>query len=249
MLKRILLVIQSSPQMQSAADLACKLASDSKSQLLLFPLSDKSAAKSEQGVGERVLSSILRQVETEGIAFELLSTDPLPFSRGMEWARSSDLVVLPHDSAERSGRFAKRLVRLLTSGGTPVMLPGGESRESKTVAVAWDGSGAAARALKLHLQLFHRPHYRYLLITVGDDPERAQSILDLGGALIEAHGPSAEMLALSGKAADRIKEIAATVDFDHLILAPHLGRSDEGKNLGSTSRKIMKMRSTRLFIA
>ncbi|HOC90039.1 MAG TPA: universal stress protein [bacterium] len=248
MLKRILLLVDASPQMEIAADHAFSIAARYGSQLLLFPLAEKTA-DAGAATGELLLGPTLQRAEAAGLSYQVLSTTALPFSASLEWSRSSDLAVLPYLAPKSAARMEKRVVKMLTDGGCPLFLPATAPPESKVIAVAWDGSSAASRALKLHLQLFSRSRLRYLLIHTGDDPNQALSILEQGCALVEARGAAAETLALSGAPVTRILEITATIRISHLIVAPHNRRLFSKQKLGQTSGKFLRSRVNSLFIA
>ncbi|HOH07939.1 MAG TPA: universal stress protein [bacterium] len=249
MLKRILLIIDASPQMEIAADYALAIAARHGSQLLLFPLADKSSAPAGAASGELLLGPTVQRAEAAGLSYQVLSTSALPFSRSLEWSRCSDIAVLPYLAPKSAARMEKRVVRLLTDGGCPVLLPSAAPLESKVAAVAWDGSSAMARALKLHLQLFRRSRLRYLLVHMGDHPDKALSILEQGCALVEAQGAAAETLALSGAPVPRILELSASIRLNHLIVAPHSRRLFSKQRLGPTSGKLLRSRVNSLFLA
>lgn len=249
MLKRLLLLLDNSTHMEAAAACARKLARDHSSELLLYPLVDKKTGTHPPRAGEEWLGPLIRDAGQEGIDPQVVTATPAPFRESLAWARSCDLTILPAAGADTAARCEKRLVQLLTRGGSAVMLPADDSPGIRSVAVAWDGSGASARALKLHLQLFHRPRFHYQLLHIGSDPERAQWLLDLGSALIQAHGATVETLALSGDPAERLLELAATLKPDHLILAPHRHRLMEQKRLGRTSRSLLQAGTLSLFMA
>ncbi|HOT98433.1 MAG TPA: universal stress protein [bacterium] len=249
MIKRILLILDGSPQMPAAVGYTLNLARDLGSEILLYPLATKRASGSAAMVGEEWIGPVIRNAEKEGIELQVLSAAAASFKESLEWATSCDLTVLPPAIPDDVIRSERRLVLLLTAGGSAVMLPCTNQRSSRTVAIAWDGSVACARALKLHLQLFHRPHLHYLLLHIGGEPEAAEALLDRGGALIRAHGASVETLARSGKPAERLLEITASLKPDHLLLAPHWRRLLDKKRLGRTSRKMLQAGTVSLFMA
>jgi nucleotide-binding universal stress UspA family protein len=248
MLKRIVLLVDDSPQMDVAAECAVNLAKEHGSLLLLCPLSSKSRAAGDEIEIERHFTQIVQQAQSAGLAYEAVSTAGISFSQSMTAALSADLAVLPYNAPKSAGRTAKRLVRLLTEAGCPVFLPCSIAAQAKTVAVAWDGSGALARALKMHLQLFRRAKLHYLLIHINDDPEDAEWSLEQGTALLQTHGVSADTLALAGDPASRIAGICATVNPHHLVIAPHSERLYGKQRLGYTSRKLLRQRVASLFV-
>ena len=245
MLKRILLLVDSSPQMRVAGDYAVDLAREQDAQLLLCPLAEKSVAVAAL---EQNLSQISRQSQESELAYELISTSPLPFSESLAWARSADLAVIAYNAPIGAERTEKRIVRLLTEGACPVYLPIAPDPAAKTVVVAWDGAGSAARALKLHIQLFRRARMRYLLVHLNENPEEAQWCLEQGQELLQAHGAHVDTLALSGDAARRIMAICLAVNPRHLVLGPHGEKLLSKRRLGETSKKLLRSRMTSLFV-
>ncbi|HNW60699.1 MAG TPA: universal stress protein [bacterium] len=249
MLKRILLFVDGSPEMLATAAAALNLARIHGGQLLLYPVAARKAEHGADLTEEQRFAPILQMAENAGVGVQVLATTAAPFRTGLPWALTADLAVVPYPDSEHSARCEKRLGGLLTRGGCPVLLPCTESGTSRTVAIAWDGSGTCARALKLHLQLFHRPHYHYLLLHIGAAPDSAQYILDQGCALVEAHGATVETLALSGDPAERLLEICAAVHPGHLLLAPGLRRLVLKQRFGRTSKSVLRARSISLFFA
>ena len=246
MVKRILLLVDDTTQSEIAAEYALSLAQKYTSQLLLFPLANKTPGIA---VANSQLSPVLRQAESAGIPYQILSTHALTFSKSIEWAKSSDLAVCPYHAPAGARRTGRRLIKLLSASGCAVCLPSTGSCTGKSAAIIWDGSGACAKVLKLHLQLFPRSYRHYLLIYAGDDPEKAESILGQGCALVEAHGAYAETLASSGYLSARIAMVLTNIQADHLIIAPDGKRVYCKEQLGESIRKILQQRTSSLFVA
>lgn len=113
-------------------------------------------------------------------------------------ARTHDLVTLPLGGGPAERDVAETV---LFESGRPIVLLPAASRDAlrfETVAVAWDGSRAAARSLFDAMPLLHRAR-RILVMSVTDDKPIAADRRDALRAHFGRHGLSADHVSVPGK--------------------------------------------------
>lgn len=248
MLKRLLLLLDGSPEAAIASQYALALAAASHARLLMAPLAEKKTAATATEPHAGVLTAAVRSASEAGLDFEVASTGALTTRAAAALAATADLAVVPYRTEGAARRTEKRSVRLLCHAGCAVLLPVAAMAAEGPVAVAWDGSAAAARALRLHLLLFAKKRRNYLLLHFNQDPLEAETVLAQGAAIVAAHGSKVETVALSGTPDGRLTQLCTAAAATELIVAPHSRQLFSKERLGRISRNALQQAPASLFL-
>lgn len=252
MVKRLLLLLDGSPAAAVASQNALALAAAGKARLLIAPLADKTRSDAEPQADAGALAEVVRAASAAELDFEVASTGALSLTAAALLAATADLAIVPYRTGASVRRTEKRVVRLLCNAGCAVLLPAeieeAEPAATAPVAVAWDGSAAAARALRMHLLLLASKRQNYLLLHFNRDPLEAEAVLARGAAIVSAFGSKVETVALSGAPDSRLAQLCAAASAATLILAPHSRPLYTQERLGRFSRRTLQQAPASLFL-
>lgn len=156
-------------------------------------------------------------------------------------ARAFDLVVIGRGAKPDSalGSVASTLVRELAC---PVMVVAGESSTLRTIAVAYDGSHGASRALALAADIaVHEKDPEIAVVLIGVDPgdDSVREAFVEAEKYLDAYHLAHRSHILEGPAADCIVDVARREKADVLVMGAY-GRSRAHELLvGSTTEKVI----------
>ena len=180
-------------------------------------------------------------VETEGDAVEILEeklqlVDLAIF--GIRHAFDYGAVLHPHDFLARVARAARR----------PILAMAEPTHVVNRVLVAYDGSRAAADALRSFaiLQAFDPELVK--VVSVGETGVEAAQHVETARAYLEAHDYKTEGVVVEGKPSEQILAEAKSIDADLIVLGA-VGRSGLAKFLmGDTASSILADSTVSLFL-
>ena len=174
--------------------------------------------------------------------------------RFVRLARVNDLGVL--DAAEEQDYAQKNVIEdALFDGGRPLLVVPrtGGNAAPKRVAVAWDGSSRAARAVSGALPFLRKASKVFILTVTGEkDLSRMALGADLATYLIhhDIPDPRCEVLsAIDGDAAARIRKFVADEAIDLLVMGAFVHSRFRQDLLGGVTRSLLDDLPTTLFMA
>lgn len=156
-----------------------------------------SAEKLSRERGAELASSVRHQAERIAlpIVLETVHADRQCGEMLAERARTFDLTILPGLPQSPAHELVRQEI-LFRSGGPLLVLPSGDGpAHLACVAIGWDGSGAAARAVRDALPVLSRAERVVVLTADGDKAIPAASIANLM-TMLAAHDIVAEHLAV-----------------------------------------------------
>ncbi len=166
-----------------------------------------------------------------------------------QYARYADLCILsvdtPAESTSAGHRFSEEM--LFTAGRPVLLVPaaGQFSQLGAHVAVAWNSSRAAARALNDALPLLERSERTTVIAINPDDFVTSHNALPLPSLLehLGRHGVSAQLLRVDGvpaaAVADRLQEQAIAAGADLMVAGAHGHTWLQEILLGSVTRDLL----------
>lgn len=174
--------------------------------------------------------------------------------RFVRLARVNDLAVL--DASEGQDFAQKNAIEdALFEGGRPLLVvpkTGGNAPPDR-IAVAWDGSSRAARAVSSALPLMKKAAKVFILTVTGEkDLSRMAPGADLATYLIQhgIHEPRSETLAaIRGDAAARMRMFVADEQIDMLVMGAFVHSRFRQDLLGGVTRSLLDDVPTVLFMA
>jgi len=174
--------------------------------------------------------------------------------RFVRLARVNDLAVL--DAAEEQDHAQKNAIEdALFDGGRPLLVVprSGGNALPKRIAVAWDGSSRAARAVSSALPFLKKAAKVFILTVTGEkDLSRMAPGADLATYLIQhdIYDPRAETLsAIDGDASARLRKFVADESIDMLVMGAFVHSRFRQDLLGGVTRSLLDDVPTSLFMA
>jgi len=190
---------------------------------------------------EVVLERVRREAEKAGVKVEPVIRTGVPYQVIDEEARTADLVVIGR-AGEASGHEATGLgsttERVVRTSPTPVVVAALEPNRPQRVLLAYDGSDPATRALHIAAELAADLDLPATVLTVHDDPLKAEELAAEAASYLEDHGVTTEVETAGGEPDERILEAQSPND----LLA--MGAFGKGliRNLllGSTAEVVLR---------
>ncbi|MCH2162514.1 MAG: universal stress protein, partial [Phycisphaerales bacterium] len=157
---------------------------------------------------------------------------------GIRHAFDYGAVLHPHDFLARVARAARR----------PILAMAESTHIVNRVLVAYDGSRAAADALRSFAILHAFDPELVRVVSVGETGVEAAQHVDTARAYLEAHDYKTEGVVVEGNPAEQILAEAKSTDADLIVLGA-VGRSGIAKFLvGDTASNILAESSVSLFL-
>jgi nucleotide-binding universal stress UspA family protein len=169
MITQILVCLDTSPSTEAAVGVALQIARDLRARVVALPIADEGA------VGVRV--GFESRCHVAGVNTETLEVGDRPVARILKEMAARDLVVMGRD-ATKSTRHA-----VLRRANRPVLIvpEAATDRPASAIAVvAYDGSGAATRALTSFAESGLAQRMDVRVVTAGDDGAAAYEVADRG---------------------------------------------------------------------
>jgi nucleotide-binding universal stress UspA family protein len=157
-------------------------------------------------------------------------------------ARTSDFTLLLTDNKDSAGRRLAEAV-VFGSGGPAVLFPALDAPSHiQQVAIAWDGSRSAARALRDSVPILKRAG-KAIILTAGHDKPIDRASLAGAQQFLLGHGVSAspeELPAASGEIGDVLQQAALTRDCGLLVMGAYGHSRFREFILGGATRAILE---------
>jgi nucleotide-binding universal stress UspA family protein len=121
-------------------------------------------------------------------------------------------------------------------------------REIKKVLVAYDNSIPASKAVHMFLLLGIWNACDITLLTVNDDTEAAQGLLDNLGEFFESYGITPNLATRSGHPDTAVKSYIAENDIDMLVMGAYGRKSVREFFVGSVTQHLIQEATIPLFL-
>lgn len=188
---------------------------------------------------------------TATVTAEILEETDQAESRLLTHARHSDLLVLARPAHEDLMPYYLIETLLLGSGRPILIAPDSRpAQRSGTIAVAWQETPAAARALTAALPLM-KCAQRVVLINVGEPHSATHRDLDLVAAQLSWHGIFAEVRHLTGapkSASQVLLQSALDLNPEVLVVGGYSHRPLQEMIFGGVTRELLAQAETPIFM-
>ena len=203
---------------------------------------------------QRLITEFQTAVDGAGIQHTELVQEGVPFRRIVEDMKYHDLLVVgndPHFFYSHPKEATETLARVVRKTVGPTLIVDDAYRVVKRALICYDGSPAAARALRSFAQ--SKPFggdVRVRLITVYDrDNAEAELTVKLAGEFLTAHGLTNEVLAVAGRDVEEtIKEQIGLFDADIVVAGAHSKSRIRSVAFGSTTEFLVTHCPVNLYL-
>lgn len=270
---KILLGLDGSAYAQAATEYACQLARSYNATITGVAIIDEPGIQSSSGpvpIGatrydiqleeqrlketeekaRAILDDFSRICEDQNINAILHADTGSPVSELIEESKFHDFIVIgkqtsfEYNASETYGT----LQRVLRNGLIPVLAVPDSVREIKKVLVAYDNSIPASKAVHMFLLLGIWNACDITLLTVNDDAEAAQGLLDNLEEFFESYGIKPNLTTQSGHPDTSVKSYIAENDIDMLVMGAYGRKSVREFFVGSVTQHLIQETTIPLFL-
>ena len=173
-----------------------------------------------------------------------------PVSELIEESKFHDFIVIGKQTAFEfnANETYETLQRVLRNGLIPVLAVPDSVRDIQKVLVAYDNSIPASKAVHMFLLLGIWNACDITLLTVNDDAETAQTLLDTLGEFFESYGIKPDIATRSGHPDTTIKSYIAENDIDMLVMGAYGRKSVREFFVGSVTQHLIQETTIPLFL-
>lgn len=189
-----------------------------------------------------------------GIRHGELIREGVPFERIVEDMKVHDILVVgkdPHFFYAHPEKDTHTVARVVKRTVAPTLVVDNEYRDVKRVVVAYDGSDAAARAVRrfVHLKPFGPDVDVQVLTVYNKNEDEAELLLKLISDYIADHGFSCKTTALKGTdPGEEILKYLSDTEADLLIAGAHSISAIKRITFGSTTARLLSSCSIPSFL-
>ena len=208
-----------------------------------------------RSVARQLTKAFKEVMEEAGVAFDVQVEEGVPFERIVEDMKYHDLLVVgrvPHFFYSHPEEKTKTLVRVVKKSIGPTLVVPETYRPVRHVLVAYDASGASARAMRrfVHLQPFGTD-LTLEILNVHTKGERAgsQLALQMAKSYMDAHGYATHTSSIQGTdPAKQIAEFAQQFEADVVVAGAHSISKLAKLAFGSTTASLLEKSPVPLFV-
>jgi len=208
-----------------------------------------------RSVARQLTKAFKEVMEEAGVAFDIQVEEGVPFERIVEDMKYHDLLVVgrvPHFFYSHPEEKTKTLVRVVKKSIGPTLVVPETYRPVRRVLVAYDASGASARAMRrfVHLQPFGTD-LTLEILNVHTKGERAgsQLALQMAKSYMDAHGYATHTSSIQGTdPAKQIAEFAQQFEADVVVAGAHSISKLAKLAFGSTTASLLEKSPVPLFV-
>ena len=270
---KILLGLDGSAHAQAAIEYACQLASSYNATITGVAIIDQPGIQSSSGpvpIGAArydiqleeqqlketqekagaILDGFSRICDARNINAILHADTGSPVSELIEESKFHDFIVIGKQTSFEydANETYETLQRVLRNGLIPVLAVPDSVREIKKVLVAYDNSIPASKAVHMFLLLGIWNACDITLLTVNDDAEAAQGLLNNLGEFFESYGIQPNLATQSGHPDTAVKSYIAENDIDMLVMGAYGRKSVREFFVGSVTQHLIQETTIPLFL-
>jgi len=193
-------------------------------------------------------------VSDSGVRFSELVQEGVPFERIVEDMKVHDLLLVgrePHFFYSHPKEATETLARIVRLTVGPTLIVHECCSEVKKVIIAYDGSAAAARAMRsfVHTNPFGREIEIRLLGVYRDEPHESEFFLSQADDYLKAHGFEAQAMALkSNEVNEVIMEQVESFEAELVVAGAHSKSTLRAMAFGSTTKFLVGNCPVPLFL-
>ena len=197
-----------------------------------------------------ILDAFSRICDDRNINAILHADTGSPVSELIEESKFHDFIVIGKQTSfeYNANETYGTLQRVLRNGLIPVLAVPDSVREIKKVLVAYDNSIPASKAVHMFLLLGIWKACDITLLTVNDDAEAAQGLLDNLGEFFESYGIKPNIVTQSGHPDTAVKSYIAENDIDMLVMGAYGRKSVREFFVGSVTQHLIQETTIPLFL-
>ena len=206
--------------------------------------------KETQEKAKAILDDFARICEERGVNAVLHADTGRPFSEIIEEAKFHDFIVMgkrtffEYTTHETYGT----LEQVLKNGLAPVLAVPDSVRNIEKVLVAYDNSIPAAKAVHMFLLLGIWNACDITLLTVNDDAEAGQNLLENLQDFFGSYGITPNLVVKDGHPDDAVKAYIAANDIDMLVMGAYGRKSVREFFVGSVTQHLIQETTIPLFL-
>lgn len=270
---KILLGLDGSPYAQAAIEYACQLALAHNAAITGVAIIDLPGIQSSSGPvplggthydvqledqqlkeaeekAKGILDDFARICEERQINVVLHADTGRPFSEIIEESKFHDFIVMgkrtffEYTANETYGT----LERVLKNGLAPVFAVPNSVRKIEKVLVAYDNSAPASKAVHMFLLLGIWNACDITLLTVNNDAEAGQALLENLAGFFESYGIKPNLVTQSGHPDTVVKSYIAENDIDMLVMGSYGRKTVREFFVGSVTQHLIQETTIPLFL-
>ncbi|GIV58782.1 MAG: universal stress protein A [Rhodothermaceae bacterium] len=207
-----------------------------------------------RAIAEKLIGEFARQIERTGLSHVEIVEEGVPFERIVEDMKYHDLLIVgkdPHFFYGHPDQETNTLSHLVKETIGPTLVVGGSYRPVRRVLIGYDGSKAAARAMRRFVIL--KPFGTDVEVKVvaihKDRQGETELLLQLAQAYLKAHGFTARVQSLTGDdAAAVLVQHVQDYEADLVVAGAHSVSKIKEIAFGSTTAKLLKESPVPLFL-
>lgn len=215
--------------------------------------SDQALLRQTHARNEALRHGFLARCKTESVSGTALMLEGEPIETLREAAAAHDVIVIGRDCAfhgEGDNGVARTVAHLLKNGPRPLIVTSGTARAPAHVAIAYDGSVPAARALQLFVLLGIAPDAAITVLSANEKSEAAARHAGQACAYLALHGLTPKPLTLVSDAdpAELVAVQAHACGAEMVVMGAYGHRGWREALLGSFTKRFLARCPTALFI-
>ena len=210
---------------------------------------DKMLEETEKKAGA-ILDDFSRICDDRNINAILHADTGSPVSELIEESKFHDFIVIGKQTSFEfnTNETYGTLQRVLRNGLIPVLAVPDSVRDIQKVLVAYDNSIQAAKAVHMFLLLGIWNACDITLLSVNDDAEAAQTLLDTLAEFFGSYGMEPDIATRSGHPDTVIKSYIAENDIDMLVMGAYGRKSVREFFVGSVTQHLIQETTIPLFL-
>ena len=197
-----------------------------------------------------ILDDFARICEARQVNAVLHADTGRPFSEIIEESKFHDFIVVGKRTFFQytADETYETLEQILKNGLTPVLAVPDSVREIKNVLVAYDNSAPVSKAVHMFLLLGIWNACDITLLTVNDDAEVGQALLENLAGFFESYGIKPDLVTQSGHPDEVVKSYIAENDIDMLVMGAYGRKSIRKFFVGSVTQHLIQETTIPLFL-
>jgi nucleotide-binding universal stress UspA family protein len=206
---------------------------------------------------EETMATLTIACKKAGIGCRIEWETAEPFDRMIAFSRYSDLTLFGlrslfdcHFSSECgiSNEPRESVIRLVSSGVSPIIAVSPQYREIRSALIAYNGSMGSAKAMRRFVQLRPWPDLRLGIVRFEEGSSRDETLLEDAADYCRGHGLNAETEVVAGKARTGLLNYAQEKDYDMIVLGNGMGSLLRRRIFGDTALELIETADRPLFL-
>jgi len=202
--------------------------------------------------GRAVLDEFQAAAQREGLAAETILDIGIVPNQLCERAKMADLVMMGHHGVNErfsSGLLGSTAESVVRKCPRPVIISPRQFREVRQLALAYDGSERAARAMRAAAEFSVELDTPLAVATVARDPKLGERVLGEARTYLEGYPAKTSFELLSGHAHEEIVAFLKRIEADLLFIGAYGHRRIIEMVLGSNTEYVLRNSPCPVFLS